>query len=762
MIRSMKSEGAELAVLKRLDAICEEFESAMKDGGQPRIEDYLQSSTIGIDRSSLFRELLYIEVEMLPHKRSESEASDYCRRFPEFRTQIEAVFCAAAGLSITVQGITPGSTTDPGRPAPTKIGSFEVLRELGRGGMGVVYLAKHLRLQRLVALKVIENGTTSANLLSQFQNEAKLVARLQHPHIVQIFNVGKSKGRPFLVLEYVEGISLADKLARGRQSIPDAARLVELVARAVHAAHLKGVVHRDLKPANILLAGDPQSPLSQSIPKVADFGLAKELCEQTTGGPNAGGPSANRSAVVGTPRYMSPEQALGQKTGPATDIFSLGIIFYEMITGQHPFPANSIPGILKSICGEEPVSPCRLDRRCPRDIESICLKCLEKNPRSRYPSALALAEDIYRFLADEPVLARPVGPTVRSGRWARRNPLVAGLIAAVFVALLAGVTSASYFAVQATDRAHSASQAHLKSEWQLYACEMCLTQRELERGMAAKANMILDRCRSDFRGFEFGYLKTFGPRSQVLVNTGFRNHCAAAFLADGKLVFAANDGTISTWNPDRDQAKLVWSGTKKLVKSAAFSADGRALATSHDNGVIQIARWQTDGWKLQRPLHHTGSSPPCLAIGADNRLLAVAGQRMQIWNLASGKQQISFDIPSAPARALAFHPQGDRIFLSCDDGPIRVFSLLTGKELLALSGHTGPVHALAVSSNGRRLASAGADSLVKLWEADRGQDLLTLDVPAGRVASLNFDSGGCRLAAIAEDGPARIWSAVQP
>jgi serine/threonine protein kinase len=320
----------------------------------------------------------------------------------------------------------------PEPPAPSEVlapPGYELLGTLGRGGMAVVYKARQRSLNRLVALKMIPAGARAGpDELARFRTEAEAVAGLQHPNIVQIYEVGEHGGCPYFSLEFVDGGSLDAKLAGAPQPPPAAARLAETVARAVHYAHGKGVVHRDLKPANVLLTAD-------GVPKVTDFGLAKRLAGP---GPGPDGERTQTGVILGTPSYMAPEQAEGRPgdVGAPADVYALGALLYELLTGRPPFRGPSPLETLRQVRFEEPVAPGRLQPGVPRDLETICLKCLRKEPEKRYPDAEALAEDLRRFLAREPIRARPTPRWERALKWARRRPAAAALVLVSGLAVL--------------------------------------------------------------------------------------------------------------------------------------------------------------------------------------------------------------------------------------------------------------------------------------------------------------------------------------
>jgi serine/threonine-protein kinase len=374
---------------------------------------------------------------------------------------------------------TPRHNPDADIPAPWHVGAdlpriagYEVDAVLGRGGMGIVYKARHLRLNRAVALKMLLAGAyASPEDRQRFGREAKAVAGLHHANIVQVHDVGDHEGRPYFTMEYLDGGSLARRLAGTPQPARPAAALLATLAEAVQVAHQGGIVHRDLKPANILLTAD-------GTPKIADFGLARHFED---------GPGLTRSgARVGTPSYMAPEQAMGKarKVGPTADIYALGAVLYEMLTGRPPFRGETAAETERQVLAEEPVSPSRLNPKVPRDLETICLKCLHKAPERRYTTAAALAEDLRRFEGDEPIAARPAGFLERTTRWIRRHPTQSAMLGASLVLTVLLVGASLWLVVQ---------RAHLRDAVEADLSEVIKLQESARWG---EAQAVLERARA--------------------------------------------------------------------------------------------------------------------------------------------------------------------------------------------------------------------------------------------------------------------------
>jgi eukaryotic-like serine/threonine-protein kinase len=391
---------------------------------------------------------------------SQSTPEKVCGSCPELLPELRARWGRLCRVQADLDAMFPAAP-EPGADASAsphcgatlpRIPGYEVEAVLGRGGMGVVFRAKHLRLDRLVALKMmLADAYASNHERERFQREAESVARLRHPNVVQIHDVGDTDGRPYFTMEFVEGGSLAQKLMGTPLPVRQAATLLAALAKAVQAAHASGIVHRDLKPANVLLTVD-------GTPKISDFGLARRL----DGNDNL----TRTGTTVGTPSYMAPEQAGGKEIawGPAVDVYALGVILYELLTGRPPFRADTPAQTLQQVLSQDPTAPSRRNAKVPRDLETICLKCLHKDPKLRYATAETLADDIDRFLRGEAIAARPERLPARVVRRIRRRPIVSGVIAAGVLFVAAVVGSGSWLMAERSAAAREAEAERLADE----------------------------------------------------------------------------------------------------------------------------------------------------------------------------------------------------------------------------------------------------------------------------------------------------------
>jgi serine/threonine protein kinase len=378
---------------------------------------------------------------------------------------------------------------------------YKLLGVLGHGGMGVVYRARQDGLNRLVALKMILAGEHAGpQHLARFQAEAQAVARLQHPNIVQVYEVGKHNDLPYFSLEFVDGGSLAQLLDHKPQPPRAAAEMIETLARAIHYAHEHGIVHRDLKPGNVLLAtggvlstdpakSTPPSPLNSHQPKITDFGLAKRLDGDSS--------QTRTGTIMGSPSYMAPEQARGEAkdVGPLADVHALGAVLYEMLTGRPPYLAATAMDTVMAVLKDEPVPPSRLQPRIPRDLETICLKCLQKEPAKRYASAAALADDVRRFLSGEPIQARPISSPERLWRWCQRNPRLAVLSALLLLLLLGVAVGSTLFSFRLAAEKKSALEARdlARSQTDLAVESLATLVREVQQKLADRPDVAVVR-----------------------------------------------------------------------------------------------------------------------------------------------------------------------------------------------------------------------------------------------------------------------------
>lgn len=596
------------------------------------------------------------------------------------------------------------SNTSPDTPATTRIrgqpesiGRFKVLGVLGYGGFGVVYRALDPQTKRQVALKVPRlEVLSSGELLRRFEQEAEAAAKLDHPNIVPVLEAGSVGLLPYIASGYYPGTTLAHWLKEHADPVDAraAATLTLALAQAVRHAHERGVLHRDVKPSNVLLAAPDETVrasggLGGYTPKLMDFGLAK-LTESSADVTRSG-------AVIGTVRYMAPEQAEARagEIGPATDIYALGNLLYELLIGRTPFVAESDAALLAAITQLEPIPPRRLRPNVPVELETICLKCLEKRPEKRYASAGALAEDLTRFLAGEPIRARPSGPVERLVKWARRKPALATLISVSALGLLAlsmvvlwynARLSRSLAATMASERL--ASERLLVARRYAYAADMRLLDSNWDQVPYPQLKAILDRQipqagEPDLRGFEWWFhanqLKHDNPWRRI---GGHEGGVSVLAIQPGNEVVASggNDGVIRLWRA-RDWSPIGQLGAAggKAVNDLAFSPDGRLLACAMDDEPIHV--WEVVNRTLVQTLDGHGEWASVARFSPDGTTLATSGadKRIALWDAggltASSPATKRGELlgHSDTIRAMAFHPTLPLLFSSAEDATIRAW-----------------------------------------------------------------------------------------
>ncbi|MCY2995622.1 MAG: protein kinase [Planctomycetota bacterium] len=641
------------------------------------------------------------------------------------------------------EGATEGATLPAsGTPTPPALdtnvryfGDYELVEEIARGGMGVVYKARQVKLNRIVALKMILAGQLAGeDDVKRFYTEAEAAAKLDHPGIVPIFEIGQHEGQHYFSMGYIEGISLAKKVADGPLPPREAAEMVVKIAAAVEYAHQQGIIHRDLKPANVLLDAHGQ-------PRVTDFGLAKQL--------KADSGLTNTGQILGTPSFMPPEQAAGKidEIGPAADVYALGAILYCLLTGRPPFQSASPMDTLLAVLGQEPVSPRQLNAQTPLDLETIALKCLEKSPARRYATAQDLAEDLQRFIDDEPIKARRVSSVERLARWSRHNRGLATSLAtvAMLVSLLAvGATiAASYFRAVSADLNLANQDLTSRTEQLTESRNESLTMladMQTDRGFhsgrdgdtAAAAHWFAnaawltphDPVRQAASRLRARNWLNDSPVPAALLKLPDENLRRLLFQPAGSLLLTLHGTRLRVWDWRNEQA-LAWTESLTDVTDAGWSPDGRQLAVACSSGLVQLHE-PVSGFVQHRFQHP--ESVEVLQWAPDGRQVAVAGTRVQVWNVtAEPKCEQDWPHPQK-VTALAFNRSGDRLATACEDNRARLFAIgeATGLSapLFAPVEH-GPFNLCApVFCRGdRQLVTAAKGSQPRWWEVDTGREV---------------------------------------
>ena len=563
-------------------------------------------------------------------------------------------------------------------------GDYELLDEIARGGMGVVYKARQVSLNRSVALKMILAGQlASEDDVKRFHAEAEAAANLDHPGIVPIYEVGEHEGQHYFSMGFVEGNSLSAKVADGPLPPKKAAEYTKKVAEAVAFAHQHGVIHRDLKPANVLLDGNDQ-------PKVTDFGLAKKV--EGDDGLTATG------QILGTPGYMPPEQASGKidEVTETADLYSLGAILYNLLTARPPFQADNPLDTLMQVLEREPASPRTLNPKVPQDLETICLKCLEKDRHRRYASAQELADELDRFLSGRPILARPIGAPGRAWRWCKRRPIVAGLSAAVAVLVLFVAIGSPIVAVRQTTlrqvadtRAEEARLAGEQARLAREKTEVTLVDMYTSAGLVAgePAQAVLwfanaarlagtDPQRERANRIRVRTWSRQVPTPVRALGHDGRGLRSIQFHAEGKhLVTLTDRDKCIVWDLESERP-VPLPGGDRPVRSVAFSPDGRWLALGLPQGNVEIVSFP-DGEPLYR-IEHRGPVA-ALAFSRDGNRLAMASEVVRVWDCQSHEYATPELVHPRQVIALAFSASGDRLATGCEDNTARVFAI-TGQS----------------------------------------------------------------------------------
>lgn len=666
---------------------------------------------------------------------------------------------AAATAAPVPEGAGSGGEVTSAATAGQKFGDYELLEEISRGGMGVVFKARQVSLDRLVAIKMLLFGPlASAEVVQRFRTEAAAAASLQHSNIVAIHEVGFHEKQHFFVMDYVAGRSLAEIVRDGPLEPKRAATYVKIIAQAIQYAHERGILHRDLKPSNVLIDEHDQ-------PRVTDFGLAKRLEKDTE--------LTLSGQVLGSPNYMPPEQAAAHRglVGKRSDVYSLGAILYHLLTGRAPFVAPTVADTLAQVQTADPVSPTVLNLHLPRDLKTICLKCLEKEPGRRYQTARELADDLGHFLNGETIMARPVGATGKTWRWCRRKPVVAALSAAVVFVFLFGFAGVAWQAQRAT-------QARDLAQGRLYAAQMKLAHAAIKEGKTGGALAMLRALQPrpgerDFRGFDWCYLYRLcldSPSEVLATNAaGFQS---VAFSPDGR---TAALGTVDGWVEalDVQSRRLLnrWPAHAEAVDHLAFyPRDNDWLATISGSGRGILKLWDIRSGNLLLSIPVSRGQVVDFAFSPDGEFLAAAATNTVSVNLWEFQTKTPDARPALTLKTnlgflgpTAFSPDGRTLAL-CNGARenVGLYDLSDGSLTSLPVAHFDAIYAVAFSPDGSRLATGGADERVVLWDVKGRTNLWTQPSDFIFATSIAFSPDGRRLFASGYDQNIRSWNLEQP
>lgn len=814
-IETLLPVDAENRRIVRIELIHLELELRLKAGEAVRVEEYLTRFPELAHERQVVLELLLDEWRMRARTEPSLSVEEYRRRFPEFASELMAASVTLPlpkdpHRSPATEDLHSESTPSTVSEEMPQLPGYAIQTILGHGGMGVVYKAKQLALRRTVALKMILGGRLSEREeRHRFFAEALALARLPHPNIVQIHEIGEYQGQPFLALEYVEGGTLAERLARAPLAADEAARLTAILARAVQVAHDAGIVHRDLKPANILLTND-------GTPKIGDFGLAKHLDADTQ--------RTHSGAILGTAHYMSPEQASGKikEIGPPTDIYGLGVVLFEMLAGRPPFRGTTNVDVLHRVMNEEPASVRRFNADAPRDLETICHKCLQKEPARRYRSALELAEDLDRFSSGEPILARRSSAWERGVKWARRRPAFASLLCLLLLSLTSAALIWIYKTVQLqqalddrTRELRSEQEARVEVERrqrrdlsrQLYIADMRDAVQfwragDFERCFAMLEAHLPQQGEEDFRSFEWRWLLHESKRQRTKLELSPRNALCVVCSTDGKRLASANDdGSLALWDAAEKRLLGIFGGHKHRIATLAFSVDGRKLTSASVDGVVKI-------WDVAecRELDALSTCEGICHLTLDGRFLVVASSPNNLrqghatirrWDMAAKRELPPIGKSTTETLAVRIAPNGSLLALQTRDRNVKVYDAVSGRfhfsagddkdpyfcfahrlPLFALATHAGEVllldastgrrvaaipsastkiRFLAFSPDDRLLVSTGEDGSLNVWDLHSQRAVGVFRGHRGEANSAGFAPSGETLFSTGSDRTIRIW-----
>ncbi|MBI4661967.1 MAG: protein kinase [Verrucomicrobia bacterium] len=712
----------------------------------------------------------------------------------------------AAGDDSTETAVVPASKhSDAPRSAldtcvaTRYLGDYELLEEIARGGMGIVYKARQKSLDRIVAVKLLLFGELSSEaFIQRFRVEAQAAASLKHPNIVSIYEIGQDAGRHFFSMEYVEGQNLAQLVKDKPLSAKKAAGYVKAIAEAIHWAHEKGILHRDLKPSNVLVDSEDQV-------RVTDFGLAKRFVVPPSGGPAREPAEAGTTSdltltgqVLGTPNYLSPEQALARKeVGAATDVYALGGILYYLRTARPPFQAETLAETLQQVVNAEPVSPRLLNASVPVDLETICLKCLEKEAGRRYSSAEELAAELNRFLRDEPIRARPASRAEKLWRWCRRNPVMASLSAATVLLLVTVAVGSTLAAVRIARANQETRSREVALQQNLYVANMKVAQLALTEGNLALAQDLVSKYSrpakgEDLRGFEWRYLWKLCQTKEQFTLSGHSNRIMAlAFTPDGKRLSSSGyDGEVKLWDLEAKKELAAFPGTGNPVFSLDVLPNSRSIVIGAARlrggqqfigaGTMFSAMWLDavsvrEGPSFAEERFLPGAIGPA-ALSPDGRMLITDGTNgFIIWDATRWRKIDALNSSHRPDQGgplivrPAFSADGSKVALGVKDSQGMRVKLWNVSSLRSDGFREPPVSVflpgtndmselagLAFSPDGKILATGKFSGEIRLWDPLAGKSLSDPQ-PSTRITGMLFLQDNKTLVTCSYEHQLRVW-----
>ncbi|NBO92028.1 MAG: hypothetical protein EBV06_06900 [Planctomycetia bacterium] len=718
---------------------------AWAQGERPTIEELLSTHTHLLDNTDAILDLIYNEVILREASGETPGLDDYLVRFPHLAVELRNQF--------ELDGVL--NDLRPPNPLP-RLDGCDLLDKLGRGAMGTVYRGWQRVERRPVAVKILAGDVPAGRV----RNEVQAVSRLQHRHIVGVYSVEEKDGQTALIMEYVEGGNLSQKLAGKPVAAEVAAHLVEQLARAIAYAHSRGVVHRDLKPSNILLSGGPDAPLSRCEPKIGDFGLAK-LIEDS--------PRLTRTNdILGTPSYMAPEQASGanQSVGPSADVYALGAVLYECMTGRPPFVGAGCLDTLQQVREADPVPPSRLVTGTPTKLEIICLHCLHKAPQRRYKTAEALADDLHRFSVAEPILAHPVGWCERMVKWSRHHPRAALLAVVIMLVGVATVLAALVVGqMLRRERDRAVAQAGQLQERLVQTSSLLYTGQLLRVAALRESDPTRALAMLDDPNYFPERLRCFSwevlhglckPYRNVQKSDGQPVRCFAASHDARSIALLYEDGEWDHYVCDSGRsANAVLSPTSPRsnmrlrfpgAMTIAVSADGTHVAVSERKGTVQV--WESASSQLvatvrTRELKPAGDESHLivggLAISSDHRTLAMnSGGILTLHDIRTERLRRNFKEQTNPLSPVALSQDGTMVACALVDETLQCWDTRTGRLITSMKGMSAPIRAVAFHPTGRWVAAGAMDGTVKLWETTGGSEVDALEASVGPVVGLAF------------------------